>query len=84
MMDWDGGMGWGGWLIACTMMLAFVALVVIVVAALTGGSRGGIGMGRAAAKEILDERLARGEIDVEEYTRTLDVLGRGEQLPRAR
>ena len=83
MMDWDVGTGWGSWLIACTMMLAFLALIVVVVVALARGSRGGFGTGRPTAKEILDERLARGEIDVEEYTRMLDILSRGEQLPRA-
>jgi hypothetical protein len=55
MMDWYGGMGWGGWLVACLMMIAFLALI---------------------------ERLARGEIDMEEYTRTLDVLRRGEDVRR--
>jgi putative membrane protein len=84
MMDWDAGMGWGSWLIACTMMFAFLALIVLVVVALARGSRGGFGTGRAPAKEILDERLARGEVDVEEYTRTLDTLSGGEHLPRAR
>jgi putative membrane protein len=84
MMDWDAGVGWGSWLIVCTTMLAFVAFIVVVVVALARGSRGGFGTGRPNAKEILDERLARGEIDVEEYTRRLDILSRGEQLPRPR
>ena len=82
MMDWYGGMSWGGWLIACLMMFAVVALVVVVVVALTGGSRGGVRFGRPSAKDILDERLARGEIDVEEYTRTLDLLRTGEDVRR--
>jgi putative membrane protein len=84
MMDWDAGVRGGSWLIVCTMMLAFLALIVVFVVPLARGSRGGFGMGRPTAKEILDERLARGEIDVEEYTRTLDILSGGEQLPRPR
>jgi putative membrane protein len=84
MMDWDAGVGWGSWLIACTMMLAFLALIVVVVVALARGLRGGFGTGRPTAKELLDERLARGEIDVEEYTRKMDILSKGEQLPRPR
>jgi putative membrane protein len=84
MMDWNYGMGWGGWLIACLMMLAFLALIVVVSLALARGSQGGVGSGHPSAKEILDERLARGEIDTEEYTRTLDTLSTGERVPRVR
>jgi putative membrane protein len=82
MMDWYGGMGWGGWLVACLMMIAFLALIMVVAVALTSASRGGFRLGRPTAKDVLDERLARGEIDMEEYTRTLDVLRRGEDVRR--
>jgi putative membrane protein len=82
MMDWYGGMGWGSWLVACLMMIAFLALIVVLVIALTTASRGGFRLGRLTAKDVLDERLARGEIDMEEYTRTLDVLRRGEDVRR--
>lgn len=78
MMHWYGGMGWGSWLTASVMMLAFLALIVVVVSALAGDSRGAFRVGRPAAKDVLDGRLARGEIDVDEYTRTLDVLRKGE------
>jgi|tagenome__1003787_1003787.scaffolds.fasta_scaffold19529678_1 putative membrane protein len=82
MMDWYGGMGWGGWLIACLMMLAFLALVAVVVfIGLASGFRGISGISRPTAKDILDDRLARGEIDIEEYTRDLDVLRSGEGRP---
>ena len=82
MMDWNEGFGWGSWLIACGMMLAFLALVVLVVVAFASGSRGGLRVGPPTAKDILDERLARGEIDVEEYTRKLDMLRAGEDVRR--
>jgi putative membrane protein len=84
MMDWYDGMGWGGWLIGCLMMLAFVAIILVVVVALVRGSRGGFGFGRPTAKDILDERFARGEIDIEEYTRGLDALRRSEDRPSVR
>jgi putative membrane protein len=84
MMDWYGGMSWGGWLIACLTMLAFVALIVLVVVALTGESRGAAQFGRDRPKDILDERLARGEIDIEEYTRRLDVLRAGRDVRKVR
>jgi Short C-terminal domain len=45
---------------------------------LVNGSHGGFRLGRPIGKDILDERLARGEIDVEEYTRKLDILRAGE------
>jgi len=80
-MDWYGGMGWGGWLIGCLMMLAFLALVAVVFVGLASGSRGISGIRRPTAKDILDDRLARGEFDIEEYTRDLDVLRSGEARP---
>jgi putative membrane protein len=82
MMDWNEGFGWGSWLIACGMMLAFLALVVLVVVAFANGSRSGLRLGRPTPKDILDERLARGEIDMEEYTRKLDALRRSEDVRR--
>ena len=81
MMDWYDGMGGGSRLITCVMMLGFLALIVLVVVALARGSRGS-GFGRPTAREILDERLARGEIDIEEYTRKVEILRGGEDVPR--
>jgi putative membrane protein len=78
MMDWYDGIGWGYWLIACLMMLAFLALIVVLVVAVVRGSRGDLAFGRPTGKDILDERFARGEIDIDEYTRGLDVLRRSE------
>jgi putative membrane protein len=83
MMGWYDGVGWGAWVIGCLMMLAFLALILVVVA-LVRGSRGGFGFGRPTAREILDERFARGEIDIEEYTRGLDVLRGSEDRPSVR
>ena len=44
-------------------VLIIVAVVVLVRAAASGGSRGG----GKSAREFLDERFARGEIDPQEY-----------------
>ncbi|MCZ4586082.1 SHOCT domain-containing protein (plasmid) [Rhodococcus opacus] len=73
MMWWNGvgyGMGWGGWVLMAVVMVAFWGLVVAGVLALFHSMR----MDRTApfdpdgrAREILDERFARGEIDAEEY-----------------
>ena len=62
------GMGWM-WVWWLLITLGVIALVVGLVRA--GGSRGSGGGGtsgrRSSAREILDERFARGEIDEQEY-----------------
>lgn len=70
----DGGWGVGGMLAGTLLFLVFCGLVVVAVLAATRGA------GRTAppaspppsapggdAARVLDDRLARGEIDVEEY-----------------
>lgn len=72
-MMWGNGMGWGGWLLMFLTTVAFWALVVFGIVALFRGT-GRFGQGEPgrerenAARRILDERFARGEIDAEEYT----------------
>lgn len=78
MMDWYGGMGWGGWVVGSVTMLAFFALIVVGVIALVGGRPiARLGVDRRTVDELLDQRLARGEIDVEEYTHRRELLRRG-------
>jgi putative membrane protein len=77
MHDWMGW-GWGGmWLGPLFMLIPLVLLIAAVVVLLrwmgVGSSDGG---GRVrTAREILDERYARGEIDREEYQRRRDDIG---------
>jgi putative membrane protein len=72
----DGmGWGWGGMWIGPILMIALLALVIAGIVALVrwiggGGSEGGARL--RTAREILDERCARGEIDREEYQRRRD------------
>lgn len=77
MWYWGGGMHWWGWLLGSLGMIFFWALVIwavwYVATSMTRGS-GGPTPGRRGAKELLDERLARGEIDPEEYERLRDLL----------
>ena len=73
MHDWMGwGSGWGGMIFGPLMMIAWlavlVAVVVWIVRWLGGGGAGGVKPERTA-REILDERYARGDIDREEYLR---------------
>ena len=85
MMFWNGG-GWAWWQAGLMWagMIAFWGLLIWLVYALFTGAtrradhsrddeehRGG------DAARILDERLARGEIDTEEYRRLREVLNGG-------
>ena len=81
MMFWYGG-GWAWWQagLMWLAMIAFWALLIWAVYALVTGisRRPGEPEGRGGpdggARRILDERLARGEIDAEEYQRLRDLL----------
>jgi putative membrane protein len=78
MMNWYRGMGWDGWLAGSVMMLAFCALVVVAVIALVRSWLiGRPGFDRRTPRELLDDRFARGEIDVEEHARRSELLRRG-------
>lgn len=82
MRHWDGSWGIGNWLVMGFGMLVFWALVVAVVIWLVRYS--GIGRSdqpdlsasrhRQTAREILDERYARGEISDEDYRSRRDAL----------
>lgn len=69
--DWMGW-GWGGmWLGPLFMIIPLALLIVAIVASVRWmGVGSGNGGGRVrTARDILDERYARGEIDREEYQR---------------
>ena len=83
-MMWNyDGMGWAGWLVMAVVGLAFWALVVFAVVALFRGNRGETNYSRPGenydARQILDQRFARGEIDAAEYHARQDVLLRSAQ-----
>ena len=76
MMGYHSG-GWNGgdWVAMAVMMLAFWGVVAgVVVWAIGSGRRTGDRGERAAPEQVLDERLARGEIDEDEYRRRRDAL----------
>jgi putative membrane protein len=65
------------------LLLLIVGLAVVAVVAVLRPGRGAAGgISRPSAKELLDQRYARGEIDDDEYYRRLSVLDSGE--PRTR
>ena len=81
MWYWGSGMHWWGWLIGAVMMVALWGLVVwgfwfFATSLMRGSTRG---PHRQGAREILDERLARGEIDADEYRRLRDLI-RGDDV----
>lgn len=72
-MDWDDG--W--WIVMMIGMLLFLALVVVGIVWLVHSLQGGPGprgAGEPTPLEILDRRLAAGEISVEEYEQRRQVL----------
>jgi putative membrane protein len=77
-MMWYSGDGthWWGWLIGALVMVAFWGVIVWAIwYFVTGVSRQSQTPPRHdEAKRILDERLARGEIDAEEYQRLRELI----------
>lgn len=71
-MMWGYGMGGFGWLLMLTWWVLVVVAVVWLVRAATG-TRDGSG-DHDAARRILDERFASGELSVEEYEQRRRVL----------
>ena len=67
-MMWGNGyaMGWGMWLLIGLGTVGFWVLIAVVVRALmTGNTRSSTG--GSDPLQVLNDRLARGEIDIEEY-----------------
>ena len=78
--------GMGGSMMAASgiLLLLIVGLAVVAVLALLRPRRApGGGISRPSAKELLDQRYARGEIDDDEYYRRLNVLDSTEPMTRA-
>jgi putative membrane protein len=75
MWHWHGT-GWS-WVWMTVVMVGFWAVVVVGIAMLvrSGGERGRTPpIGPSTPEDVLAERFARGEIDVDEYERKREVL----------
>lgn len=73
---WQGmgaGMGWG-WLFLILLIVGIVLLVMALVRGWSGGRGTPQATGPSRAREILDQKYARGEIDTEEYHDRLQQL----------
>ncbi|WP_237728072.1 SHOCT domain-containing protein [Cellulomonas sp. APG4] len=87
MRSWNGmgmgmgmGMGWS-WVFGLLLLAGVVTLVVLLVRLTVDGGRRrgehpGPGAAQSRAREVLDERYARGEIDSAEYEERLRTLRR--------
>lgn len=89
-MMWGYGqsMGWM-WLWALLLLIGIALLVLLAVRVIGGGVRNGYGppgpqgtggpppVGGSSARQILDERFARGELTADQYREQLKVLGEG-------
>jgi putative membrane protein len=72
-MMWGYGSGAAGWwMVVESLIWVFVA--VAIVAGVVFLLRGGLGNGGKSAREILEERFAKGEIDEDEFNRRDGVL----------
>lgn len=77
MMWYDGGWGWGGWIlmtVAMAVLWALLITVVVLVVRYLATPRGPGSHERRIADDVLAERYARGEIDDDEYRRRLKLL----------
>jgi putative membrane protein len=76
MMYWGDHMSTGGWIFSILATLIFLALIAALIfwllsSTTDGGSLPG---SRESPKEILDRRLASGELTVEQYQQLRDTL----------
>ena len=70
MHDWGMGWGWGGMFLGPLFMIVWLGILVALVVLLVrwlGGGNFGINPAPRTARDILDERYARGEIEHDEY-----------------
>ena len=78
-MMYDWGTGWGGgMLFGPLFMIALFVLAIVVIVALVRWFSGAPEMSRdgsRTARQILDERFAKGEIDREDYDARRKALG---------
>jgi putative membrane protein len=83
MMYWNGHMTTAGWIIAILWTVIILALIAGAIAWLAstltsrGPSRTGGAADEASAREILDRRLAKGELTVEQYKQLREAIDGG-------
>lgn len=83
-MMWNGDGSWGWWWPGLLLMIIWMVMMVRMMGHGTHGSHTGERRGHRpdGGERILAERLARGEIDIEEYERRLAALQGARQPDR--
>ncbi len=79
MMGWcgtGGHMSAAGWLVIALPSVLLIAALVVIAYLIVGATRHPTADG--AARRVLDERFARGELDAEEYQRRRTLLDGGQ------
>ncbi len=80
MHGWYGGIGWIGMILGAVIWLALlvgvILLIVYGIRRLSRGSSSAPASQKSTAKEILQERYARGEITRDQYQQMLEDLGK--------
>ncbi|HZV25272.1 MAG TPA: hypothetical protein VFG00_03190 [Acidothermaceae bacterium] len=75
-MVWHHSWGAGDWVVMSLVMLIFWGALVAGVLWLVRNARRPLEQNPGGARQILDEKLARGEVTEEEYLRRRDLLTR--------
>lgn len=86
MWYWGGGVHWWAWMLGFLGMVAFWGLVIWGLWYLVSGAPRSAARHQPTpppAKQVLDERLARGEIGEDEYRRLRDLITGADQRPAA-
>src|SRR5262245_28912598 len=75
MWYWGTGAPWWGWLLGCFGMVMFLGLVILGIwYVVTHAVPGSESPQPDGARAVLDNRLARGEVDTDEYARLRDAI----------
>jgi uncharacterized membrane protein len=77
MMSWGNHMGTGGWIFSILGTLIIIGLIVALIvwaASLRGDRSGSTTAADGSAREILDRRLASGELTAEQYEQLREAL----------
>ncbi len=85
-MNWNNHMSTGGWVVSIFVLMFLIALAVGLVAWIGSRRSSGPGAGRASSDtiEILNRRLATGELSVAQYEQLRRTLNQGPPLASSR
>ena len=80
MLDsYGSGMGWGGWFVMSAMMTVLIGVLIFGAILIWRTSHRDMPKDQSSnsARQLLDERLARGDINADEYNERTELLRSG-------